>query len=255
MIKYLGLPPLASEHGAQVDYFILYIHWLMGALFVGWLAYFLYVLFRFRQKKNAKANYVGVRSHASSYIEGAVVVCEAVLLLGFALPLWAKAVAKFPDEREATVVRVIAQQFAWNFRYPGPDGVFGKQDIKLVSASNPLGVDPEDPYGKDDFSPPVNLMVVPVGKPVIAHITSQDVIHSFKVSPFRMTQDAIPGLSIPAWFVPTKEGRYLINCAQLCGNSHAFMRGFLEVVSQDEYDSWLASQQQQGAPADSGGFE
>src|SRR6478609_10825699 len=133
MIKLLGLPPLASEHGADVDKLILYVHWLMAALFVGWLAYFLYVIFRFRRSRHPKADYTGVTSHATSWIEGAVALVEAILLLGFAVPLWSKAVDRFPSEKESTVIRVMAQQFLWNARYPGADGEFGKADLKFVS--------------------------------------------------------------------------------------------------------------------------
>src|ERR1035437_10773612 len=100
--KLLGLPPVASEHGQHVDDLIIYMHWLMIALFVGWLAYFAYALFRFRRGRNPKADYVGVKSHASSYIEVAVAVIEGALLIGLAIPLWAKAVDKFPDKRQAT---------------------------------------------------------------------------------------------------------------------------------------------------------
>ena len=111
MNKLLGLPPLASEHGADVDRLIIYLHWVMGILFVGWLIYFFYVLVRFRKTRHPKANYVGVRTHASTYIEAAVAVVEGVLLIGFAVPLWAKAVDQFPAEKDATVIRVMAQQF------------------------------------------------------------------------------------------------------------------------------------------------
>jgi cytochrome c oxidase subunit 2 len=255
MINLLGLPPLASEHGADVDKLILYVHWLMAALFAGWLAYFFYVIFKFRRTNNPKASYTGVTSHASSYIEGAVAVVEGILLLGFAIPLWSKAADKFPPEKDSTVVRVMAQQFAWNFRYAGADGEFGKADLHFVNSTNAWGVDPADAHGKDDFSPAgLNEMVVPVNKPVIAYITSQDVVHSFKVAPLRVTQDAIPGLRIPVWFTPTKEGRYLINCAQLCGNGHSGMRGYLEVVSQEKYAQWF-DERTKAAPVPAGGFE
>ncbi|MEW6160615.1 MAG: cytochrome c oxidase subunit II, partial [Verrucomicrobiota bacterium] len=238
----LGLPPLASEHGADVDKLILYVHWVMGALFVGWLAYFVYVIFRFRQSRNPKANYVGVKSHASSYIEGAVVIAEAVLLIGFAVPLWAKAADQFPPENESTVIRVIAEQFSWGARYPGPDGKFGAQDMSLITRENPLGLVPNDPAGKDDYSADQNHIYVPLARnadgkfrPVICDVTSKDVIHSFKVNPLRVTQDAIPGLSIPVWFRPTKAGEYLINCAQLCGNSHYYMKGYLHIVEEEKF--------------------
>jgi cytochrome c oxidase subunit II len=256
MIKLLGLPPLASQHGADVDKLILYVHWLMAALFVGWLAYFFYVIFRFRSANNAKASYTGVTGHTTSYIEGAVAVVEGILLLGFAVPLWSKAVDKFPAENQSTVVRVMARQFGWDFRYPGPDGEFGRADLKFVNSTNQWGVDPADPKGKDDFSPAGgNEMVVPVNKPVIAHITSQDVVHSFKINPLRVTQDAIPGLRIPAWFTPTREGQFLINCAQLCGNGHSAMRGYLTVVSQEKYNQWATERSQAATVAPAASFE
>ena len=255
-IKLLGLPPLASQHGADVDKLILYVHWLMAALFVGWLAYFFYVIFRFRRKNNPRADYTGVTSHASSYLEVAVAIVEAVLLLGFAIPLWSKAVDKFPSEKEATVVRVMAQQFQWNVRYPGPDGEFGRADLKFVNSTNAWGVDPSDAHGKDDFSPAgINEIFVPVNKPVIAYITSQDVIHSFKINTMRVTQDAIPGLRIPLWFTPNREGDYLINCAQLCGAGHSAMKGYLHVLSQEKYNQWLAERAKAAPAAPAASFE
>src|SRR2546430_14674083 len=111
MEKLLGLPVLASDHGKDVDHLILYVHLLMIILFVGWLAYFAYALFRFHRSRNPKADYVGVKGHASNYIEGAVAIVEGVLLIGVAVPLWAKAVDKFPDPKQSTVLHVAAQQF------------------------------------------------------------------------------------------------------------------------------------------------
>src|SRR3954469_18577184 len=141
----LGLPPLASEHGEYVDDLIIYVHWLMIALFVGWLAYFAYALFRFRKSRNPKADYIGVRNHASNYIEVAVAIVEGVLLLGVAVPLWGKAVGGFPAESDSTVVQIVGQQFSWNVRYPGKDGVFGKQSMTFVNNTNLFGIDPADP--------------------------------------------------------------------------------------------------------------
>jgi cytochrome c oxidase subunit II len=241
--KLLGLPVLASENGKAVDDLIIYIHWLMIALFVGWFAFFIFTLWRFRAKKNPKADYHGVRGHTSSYVEFAVAGIEAVLLIFVAVPLWAKAsdVSKIPDDADATKVQVVAQQFAWNFRYPGKDGVFGKQDMRFVTSDNVFGVDPNDPNGKDDIQE-LNMLRVPVNKPVIVYISSKDVIHSFKIIAMRVTQDAIPGMRIPTWFKPTVVGRYQINCAQLCGNGHSSMSGgVLDVESQEDYDKWLAA--------------
>src|SRR5271170_5349950 len=160
----LGLPPLASETGRDIDNLIIYVHWLMIALFIGWIIYFFYALNRFRSSRNQKADYVGVRNHASSYIELAVAAVEAVLLVFIAVPLWAKAVDKFPAASESTVIQVVAQQFAWNARYAGPDGIFGHQDMKFVKTDNIFGVDPADTNGRDDIQV-LNEIHVPVNKP------------------------------------------------------------------------------------------
>lgn len=248
MEKLLNLPVLASEHGAAVDQLMGYFHALMFALFVGWFAFFVYVLLRFRKSRQPRADAQGVRSHFSSYLEVGVAVVEAVLLLFFAIPGWAMVVEKFPAEKDATVIRVIGQQFAWNARYAGADGQFGKQDLALSTKSNPLGFDTEDPAGKDDVLV-LNQIYVPVNRPVIAHISSLDVIHSFKIPAMRVTQDAIPGMSVPLHFKPTRIGSYTITCAQLCGNGHYAMKGQLNVVSQEDFDKWLASRPKSGDSA------
>ncbi len=249
LFGFLGLPVSMSVHGPQVDKLMYYVHYLMLALFVGWFGYFIYALFRFRKSSNPKASYVGAKSHASSYVEIAVALVECVLLIGFAVPLWGGLVDKFPEEKDATVIRVAAEQFAWNSRYSGKDGIFGKQDVKFISTANPLGLDAADPNGKDDVVTPLNEMIAPLGKPVITYFTSKDVIHSFKVVPFRVTQDCIPGLSIPIWFQPTKVGDYLINCAQLCGNSHYFMKGIFKVVTPEAYEVYMAEKSKGGGAA------
>ena len=249
--KLLFMPVLASENGRPVDDLIIWIHWLMIALFVGWFGYFIYALWRFHAKRNPKADHVGVRSHASSYVEVIVAGIEVVLLVFVAIPLWANSsdVTRIPDAKDALTVQVVAQQFDWNFRYAGKDGIFGKQDMTVVSETNLFGVLPDDPNGKDDVQL-LSLLHVPVNRPIILHITSKDVIHSFKVIALRVTQDAIPGMRIPTWFKATKEGTYQINCAQLCGNSHfAMSRGMLIVESQAEFDKWLTSK----AAAQAGG--
>ena len=241
--KILHLPVLASENGKPVDELIIYIHWLMIALFVGWFAYFCYCLWRFNAKRNPKADHEGTKSHASSWIEVFVAGIEVVILVGFAIPMWTKAndVTRLPDADKAVKIQVMAQQFGWNARYAGKDGEFGKQAMTLVKENNIFGVDPADEKGKDDVTV-YNDLHVPVGVTVIAYVGSKDVIHSFKIIAMRVTQDAIPGMRLPCWFKATKEGKYQINCAQLCGNGHSSMSGgFVTVESQADYDKWLAS--------------
>ncbi|MEI7533510.1 MAG: hypothetical protein WCK57_04015 [Verrucomicrobiae bacterium] len=244
----IGLPELASSNGQAVDDLIVYVHWLMLALFIGWILYFGYVLFRFNNARNKKADYQGSKSKVPSYVELAIVAIEAVLLLGIAVPLWAKNVSHFPTPEESTVVQIVAQQFAWNARYPGPDGKFGSQEMKLVAETNVFGVDAADAAGKDDVQV-FNEIHVPVNKPVLIYLSSKDVIHSLKLVAMRLTQDAIPGLRIPCTFTPTKIGRYQIECAQLCGNGHAAMAGgFVVVQSQEDFTAWLKSKSGSAAP-------
>ena len=203
MEQFLGLPPDASQHGPAIDHLIGLVHWLMLILFVGWGAFYISTLVRFRRSKNPTANYAGVKSHYSSYIEVGVLVAEIVLLAAFSIPLWSKRVDAFPAEKDATIVRVVAEQFAWNIHYPGPDGKFGRTSIGLIDTDNPLGLDRTDPDAKDDIVTNNNLNL-PVNKPVIVQLSTKDVIHSFNLPAFRVKQDAIPGMVIPVWFTPTK---------------------------------------------------
>ena len=246
--KLLGLPELDSSTGKPIDDLMVYVHWLMLVLLIGWTLYFFYVLWRFNAKRNPKADYDGSKSHLPKYTEIGVVIAEAVLLVVIAMPLWARNVEEFPKPEDSTVIAIMAQQFAWNVRYPGKDGKFGRQDMRLVKQDNLFGVDPTDPNGKDDVQT-LNEIHVPLvagadgqNKPVIIYVSSKDVIHSFKLIAMRVTQDAIPGMRIPLWFQPTQTGKYQINCAQLCGNSHFAMNGgVLTVESRAEFEKWLAS--------------
>lgn len=234
----LALPAQASTHAGEIDGMIVIVHWLMAILFVGWGAFFVYTLLRFRRSRSPVADYAGVKSHFSNYVEIGVAVVEAVLLIGFAIPAWAVRVNAFPAEAESTVVRLMARQFEWHSHYPGPDGRFGRTDATLVSPTNAIGLDRSDPNAKDDVAT-INQLNLPVDKPVVLRLTSQDVIHSFSIVEMRAKQDAIPGMEIPVWFVPNRTGNYEINCSQLCGLGHFRMRGFVTVQTQEEFDAWF----------------
>jgi cytochrome c oxidase subunit 2 len=241
MLNYLGLPVAASTHAAELDNMTVLVHWLMLVLFVGWGLYFMYVIFRFRKAANPTASYVGAKGKISKGTEIAVAVVEVILLVFYAIPAWALRVRDFPAENEAVVVRIVAEQFAWNMQYPGPDGRFGRRDIKLVSPDNPLGLDRSDTDAKDDITT-TNQLGIPVDRPILVHLSSKDVIHSFGLFEMRVKQDAVPGLDIPVWFIPNRIGEYEIACSQLCGLGHYRMRGFVSVTSQADYDTWLAEQ-------------
>jgi cytochrome c oxidase subunit II len=261
MTDWLGLPPLASAHGGQIDGLLGWIHVFMLILFVGWGSFIAFALVRFRRSRNPVANYTGLKSHKSTYAEIGVAVVEGILLVGFAIPMWAARVERIPSASEALLVQVTGEQFAWNIHYAGPDGVFGRTDIKLIDPqANPLGLDRSDPAAKDDVTT-LNQLYLPVNKPIIVRLRSKDVIHSFGVPEFRVKQDAVPGLTIPIWFIPnvttaemrTRTGnpefQYEIACAQLCGLGHFRMRGFVTVLPAEEFQKWMADKiKEQSAP-------
>jgi len=248
MLNLLGMPIAASTHAGEIDEMIVLVHWLMAILFVGWGLFFLYVLFRFRRGANPKASYTGAKGKISKGLEVAVAIVEVVLLVFYAIPAWAKRVKAFPAENEAVVVKVVGEQFAWNVQYPGPDGKFGRTDIKLVAADNPLGLDRRDPDAKDDVTT-INQLNLPVDRPVLVHLMSKDVIHSFGLYEMRVKQDAVPGMSIPVWFIPSRVGEYEITCSQLCGLGHFRMRGFVTVQNAADFQKWMSDQQKELQPA------
>ena len=250
--EFFGLPPNAAEHGFEIDHIIEFCHWFMGALFVGWSAFFIYVLIRFRKGRHPAADHEGVKSGISTHLEFAVVLIEVVLLIGFAVPLWAKRVNEFPPTKDVVLVHAIGQQFNWNYHLPGPDGQFGRRDVDLVSNSNPIGLDSSDLAAKDDIVA-LGELHVPVNRSVIIELSSKDVIHNFALPHLRIAHDAIPGQVIPMWFKPITIGTYEVICGQLCGLGHYSMKGSLVVDSPADYQAWLKERAElagtQSAPA------
>src|SRR5258707_13816475 len=159
---------------------------------------------------------------------------------------WIGASERFgPAAADAVRVEVTGMQFAWYFRYPGPDGQFGgtKPELEDASAGGEaaLGLDTKDPASKDDVV--TGTMGVPVNREVEVILRAHDVIHSFFVAHMRFKQDAVPGLAIHMHFTPIQTGEYEIACAELCGLGHYKMHGMLKVVSQEEFDKWLAARE------------
>jgi cytochrome c oxidase subunit 2 len=237
------MPPDYSAHGWEVDRIIVVTHWLMLVMFVFWGAYFAYVLYRFRASRHPRAAHRGMESHWSTWSEAGVAVVEVLILAALAIPAWSRWASR-PAAANAMEIRVIGEQFAWNIHYPGPDGVFGRRDVKLVTATNPLGLDTSDPHAKDDVVS-LNNLHLEVNREALIHISSKDVIHSFKLPVMRVGQDAIPGMDVPIHFIPirTNNGEpWEIACAQLCGLGHYRMRGQLFVDSKEDFQKWLQSQ-------------
>lgn len=254
LLQHFGLPVNASIQGEHIDNANVLMHWLMLILFIGWGAFFIISLVRFRASKNKTSDYTGVKSHISSLLEAAVAIIEIIALFGFSYPVWAYRVNEVPDTRDAENIRVVAQQFTWNIHYPGKDGLFGTTRSDLVDEQeNPIGLDRGSPNASDDFIT-INQLHIPAHKKIRIDLTTKDVIHNFKLPELRVSQDAIPGMVIPVHFEATmtseefletvkgtpREGKGLeISCAQLCGLGHYRMKGFLTIHDQDGYRVWL----------------
>jgi len=235
------LPLAASSHAGDIDFVLLLVHGLMLLLFVGWSAYFAWVLVRFRQRRQPHAQPQGAAGRVALFTEIGVVVAEAVLLVGFALPLWFQRTSAQPDPSSTLVVRIVAEQFAWTAHYAGADGQFGETRPGLISDTNPIGLDRRSPFGADDLVVPGQIHV-PVGRPVLLQLSSKDVIHSFGIAAMRVKQDVVPGLLTPVWFTPIVKGRYEVACSQLCGLAHFRMRAFVIVDDEDGFRRFLADE-------------
>lgn len=232
-----GITQNASEHGGLVDHMLGFVHWVMLFLFIGWSTYLIYVFWKYRASNTPKADYHGVRGHATTHIEIGVVIVEAILLLGFAFPLWSRQADEYPTSADTIRMRALGEKFLWNFQYPGNDTMLSTWNMRAVSPTNATGRELNDPNGKDDFVNP-GTMKLPVGRPVIVDVASKDVIHNLAIVPMRAAQDACPGVKAHMWFKPVKTGTWDIICGQLCGPGHAQMKAVIEVMEPKEYDDW-----------------
>ena len=231
-------PVAITSAAVAYDRQFLWTLWIAGILF---LAAHLVLAWIVLRRKDAGENACSTGIRASWLAAVAMIAVEVALAAHGTSPLTAGA------PRDFETIEVWAHQFAWNFRYAGPDGVFGRQDPSLIGNSNPLGLDPTDPHSSDDIVS-LNEMHVPVNRNVILIVTSKDVIHSVSIESMRIGQDAIPGSEIPIWFKPVKLGTYEIVCAQLCGANHALMRATVVVDTDADYQSWLHDEEQLANP-------
>lgn len=240
----MGLPVAASTFAKDIDFGLYIIHIAMFAIFILWGIFFTYLLIRYRRKEGVPAEHKHPSLAWSLAPDIAVLIFEIGLIVFYALPGWSRIKMRMPAPEDSSMVEILSEQFSWSFRYPGPDGKFGRKDSKFVDSANIFGIDPADEAGKDDVVA-VNEMHMATGKPVLAELTSKDVVHSFFIPEFRIKQDAVPGLRTSVWFEPNMEGKFEIGCAQLCGTGHANMRADVYVHSQEDFEAWLTAQAQE----------
>jgi cytochrome c oxidase subunit 2 len=231
-------PEGISEHSKAIDDQFMRTLWVVGISFTAAQFALGYAVIRFGRKGDERAVY----THGSNKLEitwTTVTAAVFVILAIMGQRVWANLHLNAAAANSAKI-EVVAQQFQWNFHYPGADGVIGKTEAKYIddSALNFAGLDPNDAAGKDDAQ--VGTLVIPVNRPVELTLRSKDVIHSFFVPALRFKQDTVPGMAIKVHFTATKEGKYEIPCAELCGNLHHNMKSNLIVIPSDEFDRLVA---------------
>ncbi len=230
--------PVASAHGVEIDRLIYTTLVVTGIVFVLVHVVLAAFVWRYADRGTGRAAYW----HDDRVLELTYTLIPAavlVTLISMGAVVWAQVHSPAPPD--AMVVEARGEQFGWLFRYPGPDGVFGRIDpARITLKGNPMGLDPADPASADDLV--TRELHLVVQRPVRVRIRAKDVIHSFYIPAFRVKQDAVPGMTVEIWFTPTREGDYELACAQLCGVGHYIMRGKVRVESQDAFDTWLAQQ-------------
>lgn len=276
----LGYGPLtsASEHGSLIDgIFNLTTFFTVIVFFATQIALF-YFAWKYQRRRGQKSLFLSHDNKLEVIWTVIPAVVMTFLVVG-GLDAWNEITADVPEdatpslyangENEYIEIEGTGYQFAWHLRYPGPDGLLGARDYKKINAVNPLGQIWTDEKNLDDFHP--SEIVLPVGKEIRVRITSRDVLHNFYLPHFRVKMDAVPGLPTYFVFTPTttteefrqglreypeyneidpEDGEKMmwetfdfeLACAELCGSGHYSMRRVVKIVSQDEYEAWLAEQ-------------
>jgi cytochrome c oxidase subunit 2 len=238
------LPVGASAATGFIDHQFTLTFLIMGVIFLAAQLGLGYIVWRYRQTpKSPPVAY----SHGNTTMEITWTVLTAILFIGLNVmgsQVWAS--QRFdPPEAGSVPVEVTGMQFAWYFRYPGPDGKYGPTKASLMDPSSggeaAVGLNTSDAAAKDDVV--TGTMYLPVNREIDVSLRAVDVIHSFFVPNLRFKQDAVPGLNIHMHFKPTEVGEYEIACAELCGLGHYKMHGMVHVVSQEDFDKWLAARE------------
>ena len=238
------LPPQGSTFAPEIDGMFTAILIITGITFVLVEVGLVWFIFAYRQRPGRKAHYT--HGNTKAEVIWTAIPAVTMVILGLASNgMWVKIKGRNSVPANAYTIGVHAKQFEWWFTYPGADGKLGRVVPTLVSKTNPTGLDSTDTAALDDIVVR-NQMHVMTGRPVVAYLSAEDVIHSFYVPEFRVRQDVVPGLVIKSWFEATVPGTYELGCSQLCGLGHYKMRAQVYVHTQADYDAWL---QQRAAQA------
>ncbi|MGS2721790.1 cytochrome c oxidase subunit II [Paraglaciecola aestuariivivens] len=230
------MTPLASNWGAIDDTMAITLI-ITGIVFIAINFFIAYAVIKYRHNTNRKAKY----EPENKKLEVWLTVVTSIGIIAMLAP----GLVVYSDfvnvPKNAAIVEVVGQQWSWNFRFPGEDNQLGKSAIKHISIDNPFGVDPMDLAGQDDVLVNANTLALPLNQPVKLLMRAKDVLHDFYVPQFRVKMDMVPGTVSYIWLTPTVLGKFEILCAEFCGVGHFNMRGHVEVVTQEDHQTWLAT--------------
>ncbi|QFU25082.1 c-type cytochrome [Shewanella eurypsychrophilus] len=229
--------PIASNWTA-IDDTISITFWITGIVFILVNAFLAFCVFRFRFKKNHRADYEPENKKLEVWLTVITTIGVAAMLAP-GLVVWGQFVT-VPEN--AKIFEVVGQQWHWSYRLPGKDGVLGQSAVELISETNPFGLNPDDLNAHDDILIPSNVMHIVIDQPVKVMLRSKDVLHNFAVPQFRVKMDLVPGIETFLWFTPTRLGRFEMLCEELCGMAHYTMRGQIVVDTAQDYQAWLDKQ-------------
>ena len=229
---------IASNWGGM-DSTITLTFWVGGGVFVAVCLFMVYCVLRYEHKEDRRAEYKPEDKKLEKILTWATTfgVCA---LLAPGLIIWNQYV-NVP--KNALEVDVMAWQWGWQYRLPGADGKLGTTQVRNIADNNPFGINPDDPFGKDDVMIESDVINLENNRPVKILLRSVDVLHNWYVPQFRSKMDAVPGTVTFYWFEPNKVGEYEVLCAEYCGVGHYAMRGGVEVQDKADYEVWLSEQE------------
>jgi cytochrome c oxidase subunit 2 len=231
------MTPIASNWGSIDDALKITLY-ICAIAFIALNLFLALAIWRYRHQPGNRAHY----EPENAALEKRLTLWTAIGIAGMLAPgllAWNKFVTV---PANAAVVEAVGQQWQWTFRYPGSDGVLGSTEIAFVTPDNVFGINPRDPYGRDDILVDTNELHLPLGHPVKMVLRSKDVLHDFYVPQFRAKMDLVPGTVTYFWMTPTVAGSFDILCAELCGVGHYTMRGTVMVEKPPAFDKWLSQQ-------------
>ena len=210
-----------------------------GGVFVAVCLFMIYCVIRYQYKDDRRAEYKPEDKKLEKILTWATTLGVAALLAP-GLIIWNQYV-NVP--KNAIEVDVMAWQWGWQYRLPGEDGKLGTTQVRNIADNNPFGINPDDPFGKDDVMVESDVINLENNRPVKILLRSVDVLHNWYVPQFRAKMDAVPGTVTFYWFEPNKVGEYEVLCAEYCGVGHYAMRGGVIVQDKIEYENWLSEQE------------